>query len=72
MKILILFSAYFAVMANSFIHVVMYTYYMLAAVGPHMQPYLWWKKHLTKLQLVSRYQLLYGCDVDSEKLLALY
>jgi len=31
----------------------MYTYYGLAAIGPHMQKYLWWKKYLTKLQLVS-------------------
>jgi elongation of very long chain fatty acids protein 7 len=40
-------------MLNSFVHVVMYTYYMLAAVGPQMQKYLWWKKYLTMLQLVQ-------------------
>lgn len=32
----------------------MYTYYWLAALGPHMQPYLWWKRYLTRLQLVSK------------------
>jgi len=37
--------------ANSIVHMVMYTYYGLAAIGPHMQKYLWWKKYLTKLQL---------------------
>ena len=37
---------------NSFIHVVMYTYYGLASLGPEVQKYLWWKKYLTKLQLV--------------------
>ena len=37
---------------NSFVHTVMYLYYGLAAMGPHMQKYLWWKKHLTKVQLV--------------------
>lgn len=38
---------------NTFIHVVMYTYYALAALGPHMQPYLWWKRHLTKMQMIQ-------------------
>ncbi|KAL7292507.1 hypothetical protein TKK_0014082 [Trichogramma kaykai] len=38
---------------NSFIHVLMYAYYMLSAFGPEMQKYLWWKRHLTSLQLVQ-------------------
>ncbi|KYN23397.1 hypothetical protein ALC57_04271 [Trachymyrmex cornetzi] len=38
---------------NSFVHVFMYTYYMLTAFGPHMQKYLWWKKYLTILQIVQ-------------------
>ncbi|XP_011495487.1 PREDICTED: elongation of very long chain fatty acids protein AAEL008004 [Ceratosolen solmsi marchali] len=38
---------------NSFIHILMYAYYMLSAFGPEMQKYLWWKKHLTSLQLVQ-------------------
>lgn len=37
---------------NSFIHVIMYAYYMLSAI-PAMQKYLWWKKYLTIMQLVS-------------------
>lgn len=37
---------------NSFIHVIMYAYYMLAAMGPHMQKYLWWKRYLTVMQMV--------------------
>ncbi|CAL1286983.1 unnamed protein product [Larinioides sclopetarius] len=36
---------------NTAVHVIMYTYYGLAAIGPHMQKYLWWKKHLTRLQI---------------------
>ena len=36
---------------NSIIHVIMYSYYFLAALGPHMQPYLWWKKYLTSFQM---------------------
>ncbi len=38
---------------NSFIHVIMYTYYALAGLGQHMQKYLWWKRYLTRMQLVS-------------------
>lgn len=38
---------------NSFVHVVMYSYYFLASLGPHMRPYLWWKEYLTLLQLLQ-------------------
>jgi len=38
---------------NSLVHVVMYGYYFLAALGPAMRPYLWWKKYLTMFQLVQ-------------------
>lgn len=31
----------------------MYGYYGLAALGPQMQKYLWWKKYLTIIQMVS-------------------
>jgi len=46
------FSAYFGATCNSFVHVVMYAYYGLSAIGPQMRPYLWWKRYITKLQLV--------------------
>ena len=38
---------------NCAVHVAMYLYYFLAALGPRVQPYLWWKKYLTKLQMVQ-------------------
>ncbi|CAH1395683.1 unnamed protein product [Nezara viridula] len=38
---------------NSFVHIIMYTYYMFAAMGPKVQKYLWWKKYLTTLQLAQ-------------------
>lgn len=38
---------------NSFIHVIMYSYYGLTTFGPRVQPYLWWKKYLTTLQMVQ-------------------
>lgn len=39
---------------NSFVHIIMYTYYLLAALLPHHQyhRYLWWKKYITTLQMV--------------------
>ena len=38
---------------NSGVHVIMYSYYFLASFGPDVQKYLWWKKYITRLQLVS-------------------
>lgn len=46
-------STFFPAMVNSSIHVLMYTYYGLSALGPSIAKYLWWKKYLTMLQLVS-------------------
>lgn len=46
-------AAFFIGLVNTFVHIIMYSYYGLAAIGPHMQKYLWWKKYLTSLQLVS-------------------
>ena len=51
------FSTYtnngFIPLVNAFIHTVMYSYYAMAALGPHMQKYLWWKSWITILQLVQ-------------------
>jgi len=38
---------------NAGVHVVMYLYYFLAALGPSIQPYLWWKRYLTRLQMAQ-------------------
>merc|ERR1712110_354656 len=38
---------------NSGVHMVMYLYYFLAACGPSIQKYLWWKRYLTTIQLVQ-------------------
>ncbi len=47
-------KAFFLAMLNSFVHVIMYSYYGLSAMGPAVQKYLWWKKYLTQLQLVIK------------------
>lgn len=38
---------------NSFVHIIMYFYYLMAAMGPQYQKYLWWKKYITTLQLAQ-------------------
>ncbi|XP_053682256.1 elongation of very long chain fatty acids protein 7 isoform X2 [Sabethes cyaneus] len=45
-------SSFFGLL-NTFVHIIMYSYYMLAAMGPKVQKYLWWKKYLTLLQMVQ-------------------
>lgn len=43
----------FSNLINNIVHIIMYFYYMLSAMGPEYQKYLWWKKHLTHLQLLQ-------------------
>ncbi|XP_035788882.1 elongation of very long chain fatty acids protein AAEL008004-like [Anopheles albimanus] len=38
---------------NNFVHTLMYFYYMLAAMGPRYQKYLWWKKYMTEIQIAQ-------------------
>lgn len=38
---------------NTIVHMVMYTYYLIAALGPAFKKYLGWKKYLTVMQLVQ-------------------
>lgn len=62
-------STFFAFI-NSFVHILMYFYYALAAIGPQMNKFLWWKKYMTLVQMVQfimifvhSFQLLFRqCD----------
>lgn len=48
------FSAFLPAMVNSFVHIIMYTYYGLSAMNsPRVNKYLWWKRYLTMMQLVQ-------------------
>ncbi|XP_053687549.1 elongation of very long chain fatty acids protein 4-like [Sabethes cyaneus] len=38
---------------NSFVHVVMYYYYFLTSVSPKYKGNVWWKKHITQLQIIQ-------------------
>ncbi|XP_041976135.1 elongation of very long chain fatty acids protein 2-like [Aricia agestis] len=37
---------------NSFVHLVMYSYYALS-VFPSLEKFLWWKKYITKMQMIQ-------------------
>ncbi len=66
----------------------MYAYYGLAALGPHMQPYLWWKRYITQVQLVqfallftyglyfslyqTEYHWFFSLDIPLQSVLYLY
>ena len=39
-------TACLAPCVNSFVHVVMYSYYFLSGMGPAVQKYLWLKKYI--------------------------
>ncbi|XP_033106132.1 elongation of very long chain fatty acids protein 4-like [Anneissia japonica] len=64
-------NSYMCATVNTFIHVVMYGYYLLSACGPAVRKHLWWKKYLTSLQLAQFVFILMhtlntlrvGCDV---------
>lgn len=51
----------FHALLNCVVHVIMYTYYGLSAMGPNYQKYLWWKKYLTTIQLVRESHLKLMC-----------
>jgi elongation of very long chain fatty acids protein 7 len=43
----------FTPLVNAGVHMVMYAYYALSALGPHMAKHLWWKRYITQLQLIQ-------------------
>ena len=58
-------------MANVFVHFFMYLYYMMAAMGPQYAKYIWWKRHMTNLQMIQfvaifihGFQLFFYDDCD--------
>ena len=56
---------------NTFVHIFMYLYYFLAALGPKYKRYIWWKQHMTNLQMIQfigmmihAFQLIFYDDCD--------
>lgn len=43
---------------NSFVHVIMYSYYFLSLLGSCVQKYLWWKRYLTQVQIGQFFVLM--------------
>ena len=52
-------SAVTGALVNCLVHILMYSYYGLASFGSCLQPYLWWKKYLTIIQLVCFIELCF-------------
>uniref|UniRef100_A0A0K8UPP4 Elongation of very long chain fatty acids protein n=1 Tax=Bactrocera latifrons TaxID=174628 RepID=A0A0K8UPP4_BACLA len=46
-------NATFPNLLNNFVHVCMYFYYMMSAMGPEYAKFLWWKKYMTELQIAQ-------------------
>lgn len=49
---------------NSFVHVVMYSYYLLASFGDRFRGWLWWKRYLTTMQ-IAQFFVVFGHAVYS-------
>jgi elongation of very long chain fatty acids protein 7 len=67
------------IIQNSFVHILMYAYYLVAALGPKYQKYIWWKQHMTTIQMVQfiaimvhGFQLVFYDDCDFPWQLSLY
>ena len=45
-------NATFGAALNFFVHTIMYSYYLLASMGPRYAGYLWWKRYLTTFQVL--------------------
>lgn len=43
----------FGLCLNQFVHIIMYSYYFMASLGPSVRQYLWWKKYLTAVQIAQ-------------------
>lgn len=62
-------QSWFCSSLNAFVHIIMYAYYALAAI-PSMRGKLWWKKYITRLQLIQFVLIFFhtiqttitGCD----------
>ncbi|KAH8306955.1 hypothetical protein KR044_001653, partial [Drosophila immigrans] len=50
----------FATMAllNTFVHTVMYFYYMISAIYPGLKGSLWWKKYITIIQILQFFSVM--------------
>lgn len=46
---------------NSFVHTIMYGYYFITSFKPELKQSIWWKKHITQVQLV---RILYFITIN--------
>ena len=57
-------SSVFGAMFNSSVHVLMYSYYLVAALGPKYRRFLGWKKYLTLIQM-AQFVLAIGMGINA-------
>lgn len=46
-------QALFVGFYNTFVHFVMYCYYLITSINPNYRENVWWKKYVTLVQIVS-------------------
>lgn len=44
---------------NSIVHIIMYGYYLLTTWDASYKQSIWWKKHVTQIQIVSLHDITY-------------
>ncbi|XP_055714746.1 elongation of very long chain fatty acids protein AAEL008004-like [Phlebotomus papatasi] len=65
-------------LVNTFVHIAMYSYYLLAALNSKYKNNIWWKKHITQLQLIQffilfvHYLLLFLIDCGFPKFIGYF
>lgn len=59
-----LFTRLISGFLNSFVHVVMYSYYFLTSYKPELKKSLWWKKYITQIQLIQFAILFIYCTTS--------
>lgn len=43
---------------NSLVHMVMYSYYFITSLNPEYKKNIWWKKHITQMQLIQFFLII--------------
>lgn len=43
---------------NSLVHVVMYSYYFVTSLKPEYKKNIWWKKHITQMQIIQFFLII--------------
>nr|XP_024217007.1 elongation of very long chain fatty acids protein AAEL008004 [Halyomorpha halys] len=50
---------------NCFVHSIMYCYYLISAIYPEFKQSVWWKRHLTELQMTQFIYMTFHCALST-------